>query len=180
MSEKIRMTAAEALEHWTHAWSDIAAHIGFIRDVSRGNVLELGVRDGVSTCALLMGVKDRGGHVWSVDTDIRCAFRFSGDEDWTFVPTDSLDESSIRSAGLPEKIDVLFLDTTHTFEQVYAELKLWGPRVVENGIILIHDVITYAGAGTAMRRWAQENGLDCETRPGSNGLGIIYPKGERE
>ena len=61
---------------------------------ARGNVLELGVRAGVSTAALLAGVSDHGGHVWSVDRD-DCAPVFAGHPHWTFIQGDSLDNLSV-------------------------------------------------------------------------------------
>ncbi|MDH3267333.1 MAG: class I SAM-dependent methyltransferase [Ignavibacteria bacterium] len=38
------------------------------------------------------------------------------------------------------KVDILFIDSLHTYAQVVAELELWGSQIKENGILLMDDI----------------------------------------
>ena len=160
-------------------WSDIRRHLPVLREHARGNVLELGTRDGVSTIALLAGVDAHGGHVWSVDID-DCGHLFD-DANWTFIQADSLDVPTIVfDGGVPDELDLLFVDTLHHYEQVWQELDTWGHAVKPGGYILIHDTQLSQGAWHAVDSWAAENGYVATFRTGSNGLGMIQIPEEDE
>ncbi len=161
----------ERYAYWLTTWSDMQAHLPTLYEAARGNVLELGVRAGVSTSALLTGVVDHGGHVWSVDRD-DCGAVFTPHPDWTFIQADSCD----ATITVPEVLDCLFIDTEHTADRTYRELMLWGPRVKVGGVILLHDTddgSTYPGVRDAMEAWCLERALTPEYRSGSYGLGVI-------
>lgn len=101
-------------------------------------VVELGVRDGNSTRAWLRGLAGHG-HLWSVDivpppADVVPP---EHDDDWTMILGD--DVSADVLAQIPERIDVLFIDTDHSFEHTLDELYLYGRRVRSGGAILLHD-----------------------------------------
>jgi len=162
-------------------WSDVQAHLPALFEAARGNVLELGVRAGISTTALLAGVEAHGGHVWSVDKD-DCSAVWAGHPQWTFVQADSLDAQTIGHAiGWPHTtyyndLSCIFIDTEHTEERTIAELRLWGPRLKRGGVILLHDTddgSTYPGVRNAMGTYCAERGLKAEYREGSYGLGVI-------
>lgn len=148
-------------------------HLQFIYLQSEGNILELGVREGVSTSAFLYGVEQNGGHVWSVDLNERCYETFRGHKDWTFIHGNSLDVARLEEGGVPATINLLFLDTVHTYEQVNLELKTWGPRVKEAGLILVHGINKYPHAQDACEAYAKANGRLFRARPGNGGLGVI-------
>lgn len=85
------MTFAEEYAERFSVWSDVQGHLPFLYEhaalprgiTSRGGdskgesipwgkrkvILELGVRGGISTSALLAGVEKSGGHLWSVDVE---------------------------------------------------------------------------------------------------------------
>ena len=136
--------------------SDIQHHLGLLFSLARGNVLELGTRSGVSTAALLAGVERNGGHVWSVDID-DCSHVAAGHTDWTFTQGSSTDPKLALNLGVVSgddgmSIDLLLIDTEHTYEQATMELALWGEWVRPGGTILMHDPETFPG----IRRAAQE------------------------
>jgi predicted O-methyltransferase YrrM len=167
-------SAATALNHWLVNPSDIADHLLFLAKHARGNILELGVRGGVSTSALLYGVEANGGHVWSVDIDPRCEAAFRGHPQWTFVAADSADIITIDEKGnAPFHYDILFIDTDHSYERLGRELSLWGPCVRDGGLILMHDVIAFPEMARAADEYASGRGFVYTVRPGSNGLGVI-------
>lgn len=114
-------------------------------------VVELGVRGGVSSQAFIAGVAQTGGFVTSYD--INPLKRANGPsnttlperlgspnqvkEYWKFMVGSSL---KVYKDWEERSIDVLFIDTDHTKEQIYEELNLWCKKVKENGLIMIHDV----------------------------------------
>jgi hypothetical protein len=169
--------ARERYQEVAAASSDIHKHLPRLRREARGAVLELGVRGGSSTVALLAGLEERGGMLWSVDVDPASAAVFPNHAQWCFVLADSQDERPVVGAGLPEKLDVLFIDTIHTYEQVRGELATWGDRVVEGGLILFHDTDSYPPIRKAISEWCKPRGVPFEFRGGSNGLGVAYPGG---
>ena len=157
------------------ATSDIQRHLPRLRQEARGTVLELGVRGGSSTVALLAGLEERGGTLWSVDVDPESAAVFPGHAQWRFVLADSRDERPLADAGLPDELDVLFIDTLHTYEQVRDELEVWGDRVVDGGVILFHDTDSYPEIRRAISEWCKARGVPFEFKGRSNGLGVAYP-----
>jgi len=154
-------------------WSDVQAHLPTLFEAARGNVLELGVRAGISTTALLAGVEAHGGHVWSVDKD-DCSAVWAGHPQWTFVQADSLDPFAIPV--LYFGYDLLFIDTEHTEERTLAELHRHGRHVKRGGLIMLHDtddMSTYPGVRNAMAAYCQDCNLTPLFYPGSYGLGVI-------
>ena len=167
-----RQQSREAYRYWLEHWSDVQTHLPVLYEAARGNVLELGVRAGVSTCALLAGVADHGGHVWSVDIN-DCRAAVGPHPDWTFIQADSLDDVLIT----PDKpLDCLFIDTEHTEHRTIGELHRWGQHMRPGGVILLHDtddMSTYPGVRNAMERYCADTGRTPEYREGSYGLGVI-------
>ena len=157
------------------AWSDIQEHLPRLRSEARGTVLELGTRGGISTTALLAGVEERGGVVWSVDVEPSSAEVFAGHTQWRFVLTDSRDVDTLVGHGLERPLDVLFVDTIHTYEQVRDELRAWGEWVRPGGVILFHDTDSYPEIRRAISEWCRPRKIPYEFLGGSHGLGVAYP-----
>ena len=156
-------------------WSDVQAHLTTLYDAARGNVLELGVRAGISTTALLAGVEAHGGHVWSVDRD-DCSPVWAGHPNWTFIRADSCDPDIARLVPGIDVLDCLFIDTEHTETRTLAELQMWAWRVRPGGVILLHDtddMSTYPGVRNAIEAYCLPMDLRLEYLPGSYGLGVI-------
>jgi predicted O-methyltransferase YrrM len=166
-------------------WSDIVDHLPVLRDTvvqaKAQTVVELGVRTGNSTAALLDGVELTGGHLWSVDIRLMPQAQYTplkraaGDR-WTFVIGDDLAVAD----QLPEQIDVLFIDSSHFYEHTLAELALYGPRATT---ILLHDTELEHPDGAppepafpvkrAVEKWCAEVGRPVEFLSNCYGLGII-------
>lgn len=101
-------------------------------------VLELGVRAGHSTSALLAGAEASGGHVWSADiaapaAEVPAEWFISGR--WTFILGDSV------TIPLPRDVpfDVVFIDSSHAYEHTLAELRRFVPLVSPGGTVFLHD-----------------------------------------
>lgn len=118
--------------------SDIYEHlpvfVEICRELEATRVIELGTRGGVSTIAWLYGLKEQDGHLWSVDIDPAPELEFDG---WTFIRGDDLDPQVVRA--LPDSVDVVFIDTSHAYEDTLAELNVYLRKVRPGGRIVLHD-----------------------------------------
>lgn len=152
-------------------------------------IVEIGTDIGESTQALLAAAELTGGHVWSVDINPDIKFKDlyaeqGGDGLWTFICGDS--SAQTVAAKVPGKIDVLYVDGDHRYNQVVAELKLYMPRVKGGGVALFHD--------TRFDPWAAPDvfrvddalndvlpgmGLRWENLPGRAGLGVVWVPPDR-
>ena len=122
-------------------FGDMTEYVPFLKECARGKrVLEIGVRGGVSTKALLSGVMSAGGHVWSVDRKAECGSLFRYNPFWTFVHADSTVDVKRVIQAVGEAVDVLMIDGSHRYENVCADLKNYVPMVRVGGLILMHDV----------------------------------------
>lgn len=155
-----------------HTPSDIQHHLGLLFSLARGNVLELGTRTGVSTCALLAGVERNGGHVYSIDVE-DCSGVASGHTQWTFVQGNSIDPDLTAQRTGNEPFDLILVDTNHTYEQSTAELALWGPHLAPGGTIAMHDPETFPGVRRAAQEFADRHGWPITFVLPCNGMAII-------
>jgi cephalosporin hydroxylase len=112
--------------------SDIVAHLPLLRELASRccYVVELGVRTGRSTTALLAGAKEV--HSWDIDPCRAAREKLEplAEGRWYFHQGDSV------GALIPE-CDLLFIDTEHTYLQLRAELYIHHARV--NQFIAMHD-----------------------------------------
>lgn len=132
-------------------------------------VVELGVRAGVSTRALLAGAHATGGRVWGVDPEDRHGI---DDPAFTFVRADAA-----AVADRWEVIDLLHVDTDpHTEEQTRRWLELYAGKC---RAVALHDahhpgfgvgaaVRAFAAAGgwRVYEYWGNPSGWAVLTRPG--------------
>jgi predicted O-methyltransferase YrrM len=129
--------AAVNLHEFAVEWVDCAPHYPTLITLAREatTVVEFGVRGGVSTWALLDGLPE-DGRLYSVDID-NCVVppRVSGDPRWTFLVGDDLDPAI--QAQLPERADLIFIDTSHEYDQTVAELTY--ALTFEPARIALHD-----------------------------------------
>ena len=116
---------------------DMYEYLEFIRQVSFGSVLEIGVRGGVSTAAFLLS---RATHVWSVDTDYRCADLYPDNPKWTFIHENSRNDMAVSSKGSPIRVNTLMIDGDHSYEGLLSDLMKYVRLVSSGGLVLVHDV----------------------------------------
>ena len=166
--------------------SDISHYLpvlfGSVARYAGARVIEIGVRGGNSTVALLAAAELAGGHVWSIDIDTGCEFRSYPDPPdpslWTFIGAGS--ESWRAVQGTPEQVDVLFIDASHEYNDTCNELDLYLPKVRPGGTVLMHDTAPFTShTGWVCRvRDALEStlpawGLTWDEYGGTCGLGVI-------
>lgn len=162
--------------------SDINEHLRvFVKlclELEAKQVIELGTRGGVSTIAWLYAMEQTGGHVWSVD--IAPAPELEHGQ-WTFVQGNDLEPATL--AQLPDRADIVFIDTSHDYGQTLAELNVYLTKVRPGGRMLLHDtavrriVTLKAQPPFPVRRAVDDfcagEGLSVEYLPNNNGLAIV-------
>lgn len=133
-------------------------------------ILEFGVMGAGSTKAFLEVAEKIGARVISIDVDNY--ERACDSPNWEFHQMNDLDFE------IDEPIDILFIDTSHTYEQTLAELKKFAPKVKKTGVILLHDTVHSQPVLEAIVDYLKEfpNKYVFENRPSCNGLGILWPR----
>lgn len=176
--------------------SDVKEHIptfvNAVKELSASAVIELGVRYGVSTVAWIWALKECG-HLWAVDGGpipeeeptmkvnlLQPLWDLSW---WTFVPGWDTDQEVLDV--LPDKADIVFIDTNHVYEETHRELELYFPRVRPGGRIFLHDTALEATANaqtpqppypvrTAMEEFCETHHLEYTNVNNCYGLGTIH------
>lgn len=177
------MTLAQRYHHACHTPSDIGEHLPTFVDLCRRlnakKVIELGTRGGVSTIGWLYGLEETDGHLWSVDIDPPPPFKH---DRWTFIQGDDLDPETL--AQLPRgTVDIVFIDTSHVYEQTVAELNVYRWRVRRGGRIVLHDtelrhpidapIFPPYPVKRAVKEFCDEEKLIWTNHPNSFGLAVI-------
>lgn len=106
--------------------TDMRVHLPFLKEIARGRrILELGVRSGMSTAALLAG---RPEYMTSVDREpfpYEESYAAAANEigvPWDFIKQDSRQQVLKEGEGIWRIFDLVFVDTSHYYEHVAAEL----------------------------------------------------------
>lgn len=154
-------------------YCDIRDHLPFLRESAKGNVFEIGVRGGASTSALVLGVKEHGGHVWSLDIADCRPFE---DPAWTFTKGHSIGDSARMLEILPRPLDLFFLDADHGYPSTLDELHIYAPLVRKGGLVVLHDTdLQGAGVRQSLEEYAADLGKTPTYHSGSFGLGVLQP-----
>jgi hypothetical protein len=160
--------------------SDIYQHLDTLKHYAAQckHITEFGVRNCVSTWSLLAGKPDK---MISYDinrseniVDVEKAAQ-ENNISFKFIQQDVLTMNI-------EKTDLLFIDTLHTYDQLYAELAQHGNDA--NKYIILHDTYTFGDAGEdgkspgligAIKKYLQENKQwsMVENRTHNNGLMVL-------
>lgn len=137
------------LEH-SKRHTDICEHLvtlhSLIVELNAQTVIELGVRDGESTVALLEGVHATGGQLVSVDI-MPCMEaremieKYGLSSKWTFLQGDDVEFG--RNWDRSRPIDLVFIDTDHEYDHTKKEIEIFEPLVRAGGILVFHDTVTF-------------------------------------
>lgn len=164
-------SAKEAYEANLRIPSDIQGHLQRLYEAAHGNCLEIGVRGGMSTSALLAGVEDNGGFLFSVD--IADCPVFEGHTRWNFTRADSIKEAQRILDKIPNLLDVVFIDGDHSFEGCLSDLQNFASRGQR---VFVHDIDcpdTYPGVRKAVEQFIEETGRKVIYHSGSYGMAEI-------
>lgn len=125
-----------------HQWSDIQDHLPYIHVAAQAvrypTIIEIGVRTGFSTCALLSGAHYTRGQVWSCDVATPSVpDSWYQDERWHFHQGSSVDTETLE--WMPPEADLILIDSGHDQELTLQELRAYHPRLRVGGVVLMHD-----------------------------------------
>ncbi len=141
-------------------------------------VIELGVRGGESTVALLEGVGATEGRLISVDLNPcestrRIVQDYNLSERWTFTQSDDLEFG--RNWDRSQFVDLVFIDTSHLYEHTKKEIEVFEPLVRPGGILAFHDTVTFqSGVLAPIEEFLREHPMHrFFNYQNCNGLGII-------
>ena len=108
-----------------------------IKGINNPIILELGVQKGRSTKKFLDICKKNNGKLFSIDID-DCS-NIINDKTWNFYQTRDDNFDYIKSK-IPEKIDILFIDSLHEANHVKKLINEYYPIIKKNGFIFIDDI----------------------------------------
>ena len=143
---------------------DIGEHLRYMHDlavsINAQTIVELGPARGVSTAAWLLAAETTGGHVWSCDILEQDIFpEVAEHEQWTYVVANDLDVVD----RCPRPIDLLFIDSEHTYQQTLDEMRAYVPLVRSGGYVLMHDTVIWDELiEPAIREYAAEHPFASE------------------
>jgi predicted O-methyltransferase YrrM len=164
-----------------------------IRMARAREILETGTYYGYSTCHLAAAVRDNGGGRVTTIDPWKLWHLWEGSELQSFIqwiPATSQD-------ALPELygrcLDVLVIDSVHTYGQSSWELANFEPLVRPGGLILMHDTLLHDGVGCAVAQLTASSRFEVVTldtprrsypetiaEPVSMGFSIIRKKANGE
>lgn len=151
-------------------WYDIRLHLPLLYGIAKGVnwlnpgeppkvpplMMEIGVRHGISTIALLMACRETGGSLLSLEIDPEwaqdatdCVTRMGLQDYWQLQVADSAQYELPKDTLL----DVLWIDGDHEERAVSRDFLRFSPFVRRGGYILFHDYYQF---------------LDCA--PGDSGV----------
>jgi predicted O-methyltransferase YrrM len=107
------------------------------------DILELGVRQGISTIALLTACRRLKASLVSLDVDpcVEAEQRvksFELENFWSFVLQD--DREWLKHAD-DYTFEIVFIDTDHNYEHMMTELTQCDILLAKHGVMLVHDTL---------------------------------------
>jgi len=163
--------------------SDIHEHLETLYKlvllVNAKTVIELGVNTGESTVALLEAVHETKGTLISVDRQELPSVRpmlssYGLVERWKFYLSEDIAFGIEWPTG--EQVDLVFVDTTHEYEQTKKEIEVYEPILRPGGVMVFHDTVTHQeGVQKPIDEFLESHpGWKYENKANCNGLGILY------
>lgn len=146
--------ARELISRYSDEGHDTSGHLHVLYTLARWCVpkpmmLEIGIRGGISTVALLAGAAESGGTLMSIDHD-SCSVRTVtsiveslGLQD-AWRPHVAHSDSFVNEC--PDGMDLLWIDGDHSYEQVLKDTQNYVPKLRAGGWLVMHDACL-EGAG---------------------------------
>lgn len=150
-------------------------------------VVELGCFVGWASAHLAMALQANGhGKLYCVDCDqknldatVRNLKRVGLDGVSNALLGKSTEPTVV--AGLPNKIDILFVDTSHTYRDTLDEILLYSSRIGEAGCMVLHDSISFPGVRRAISEMSGKFRILTFATESGNGVSVLlkptFPSG---
>lgn len=157
--------------------SDIAGFLlllyNLAKEIEAKKIVELGVRYGESTHALLAAINENKGKLHSIDISpcIEIREKLKDESNWKFIKGSNLQIVNQWT----EEIDFLFIDTSHEYKHTLEELNQWGKYVRKGGIIALHDTVLYPEVIEAIKTYrdSTEEKYEFKNHEQDYGMGIL-------
>ena len=142
--------------------SDISDHLTTLflltAEFNLKRILELGVRDGLSTIALTEAASQIDGHVWSIDIDScdlakKKIAQINLNKYWTFIQGNDIEIGN----SWKQELDHIFIDTSHVYQHTLDEINTYEKFLVKNGFITFHDTRSFPGVLRAIKEFLDRN-----------------------
>ena len=111
--------------------------INQVKDLKKPVILELGVKEGRSTKMFLELCKKNDGKLFSIDRDDYA--NLFNSPNWNFIKSRDDDFNFLKNK-LPEKFDIIYLDTTHEADHVEKIFYSYFKKLNINGFFFIDDI----------------------------------------
>lgn len=105
-------------------------------------IVELGTGKGLSTSRLLYGLSlHEDAKVWTIDLDecklAREYIEASLIPNWRYEFV--IGDTVAKAEEFPIEIDLLYIDASHSYDGVKADIIAWTPKLKQGGIVALHD-----------------------------------------
>lgn len=126
--------------------TDISSHLPslFVHTLLQNpkTILELGVRSGESTVSLAKVAEYMDAQLIGIDIDPKSAYVYAKltSIKAQFIHMNDIDFASSFSRNHPnQKIDAIFIDTSHLYQHTMQELQTFVPLLSNIGVLIFHD-----------------------------------------
>jgi predicted O-methyltransferase YrrM len=134
-------------------------------------IVELGNREGLSTLSIYEALKpNQKFYTIDIEKDLRLLPESFFNDERVIILYDNCLNDNILSLFKDKSIDLLFSDTTHTYNQINLEYDSYRNKMKDESILLV-DVIKLNDRGVFFDRWdgekysldswAHESGFGC-------------------
>ena len=106
-------------------------------EYEKPQILEFGVRHGVSTSLFLDVCNQKNGNLYSIDVQ-DYSYQFN-DKNWRFIQSKDNDFDKVE-AEIPEQFHVIFLDTIHKAEHISNIFYHYYNKLKVEGLFIIVDM----------------------------------------
>jgi predicted O-methyltransferase YrrM len=146
-------------------------------------VIELGCFVGWSTAHLALALRghSRPGQVHYLDFNPRylaaatANLRRLGLEAQG-VPHLGLSTDPLIQQALPDKADIIFIDTSHDYSGTLQEISHFGARLKPGGCLVLHDSLSASGVRRAILENRHKFRVATFATERSNGITVLWPK----
>jgi predicted O-methyltransferase YrrM len=125
-----------------------------LKKIKKPQVLEFGVREGISTYYFLKEIKAKK----LISVDINDCSNIIKDKNWIFLKSRD-DNKKFINSYLKKKLDIIYLDTIHTAKHVEKIVYLYFSKLRKGGYFIIDDTfwLPYCKNQTLDKFWIEIN-----------------------
>jgi predicted O-methyltransferase YrrM len=146
-------------------------------------VVELGCFAGWASAHMALALKTlgHGGRLYCVDylqeyLDVTLANARRHGLGGIVTPVCGLSLEPSVLAALPEKIDVIFLDTSHSYPATRDEVLAYAPRLSPGGMLVLHDSVSASGVRQSVREVADRFRVLTFATEQGNGVTVLQSR----